>query len=214
MSQDTTPPVDWAALPLFPLQTVLFPGGLLQLKVFEARYVDLVSRCLKSGEAFGVVAIIRGSEVNPPQGEAGIEFESVGCLAQIIEVDSETPGILQVKCKGLTRFAIEHASRADDGLWLGRSVGQPADPRVLPSREQVATAQALSSAITALKTRGVNPFLEPFDFQDAGWIANRWCELLPISLAARQRLMALDDPAVRLQLVDQFLRQKGIVNEG
>lgn len=199
-------------LPLFPLQTVLFPGGLLQLKVFEARYLDMVGLCLSQGSGFGVVALRRGSEVRAP-GHDETEFESVGCLAEILEVDSAVTGILQVRCRGTRRFTVKQRVQAANGLWRAQALAHPADPRALPQAEHEGSARALSRAIQALKQQGTTPFLEPYDFQDAGWIANRWCELLPISVAARQKLMELDDPAVRLQLVDQFLRQKGIVQD-
>ncbi len=71
--------------------------------------------------------------------------------------------------------------------------------------------RALANAIATLKQQGNKPFLEPYRLDDAGWVANRWCELLPVSLAAKQKLMELDDPLVRLQLVDEFLRGKGVV---
>jgi uncharacterized protein len=87
------------------------------------------------------------------------------------------------------------------------------DEAVLPSEDFVDSAQALANAIQMLRQRGPLPFLEPFRFEEAGWIANRWCEILPIPLAARQKLMELEDPQVRLKLVDQFLRSKGIIGE-
>jgi hypothetical protein len=71
--------------------------------------------------------------------------------------------------------------------------------------------RALANAIATLKQQGSEPFLPPYSFDDAGWVANRWCELLPISLAAKQKLMELDQPQVRLQLVDEFLRTKGVI---
>ena len=76
----------------------------------------------------------------------------------------------------------------------------------------VATVRALANAIGALERKGGSPFLKPYRFDDAGWVANRWCELLPISLAAKQKLMALEDPQVRLRLVDEYLRGKGVVS--
>lgn len=200
---------DPSALPLFPLQTVLFPEGLLSLKVFEARYLDLVSRSLRTQHPFGVVALRQGHEVRRP-GEA-VAFEAVGCLAELIEVDSEQAGILQVRCRGSQRFRILSTRQGEDGLWWAEVQWLAPDAAVLPQKEHLASAQALANAIQMLRQRGPLPFLEPFHFDDAGWIANRWCEILPIPLVARQRLMELDDPQVRLKLVDQFLRSKGII---
>jgi Lon protease-like protein len=200
-----------SALPLFPLQSVLFPGGLLSLKVFEARYLDLVSECLRTQRPFGVVALRQGQEVRR-EGEA-VAFEAVGCLAELIEVDSEQAGILQLRCRGTQRFRITSTRQRDDGLWLAQVDWIDPDEAVLPSEGFVDSAQALANAIQMLRQRGPLPFLEPFRFEEAGWIANRWCEILPIPLAARQKLMELEDPQVRLKLVDQFLRSKGIIGE-
>jgi len=74
--------------------------------------------------------------------------------------------------------------------------------------------RGLAEAIAALKAQGTTPFLEPYRFDDAGWVANRWCEILPISQAAKYKLMTLEDPMARLQLVDDYLRSKGVVGCG
>jgi Lon protease-like protein len=200
-----------SALPLFPLRSVLFPGGLLSLKVFEARYLDLVSQCLRTQRPFGVIALRQGQEVRR-EGDA-VAFEAVGCLAELIEVDSEQAGILQVRCRGTQRFRVSATRQRDDGLWLAMVDWIDPDERVPPSEGFIDSVRALANAIQMLRQRGPLPFLEPFLFDEAGWIANRWCEILPIPLAARQKLMELEDPQVRLKLVDQFLRSKGIIGE-
>lgn len=195
-------------LPLFPLQSVLFPGGLLGLKVFEARYLDLVGDCLRTQRPFGVVALRQGGEV---RGSGEVTFESVGCLAELIEVDSPQPGILQARCRGGSRFATDSVAQRADGLWVAQVRSLPDDAELPPTAELTGSAQGLAQAIAALKQQGASPFLEPYRFDRAGWLANRWCELLPIPLAAKQKLMELDDPLVRLKLVDDFLRSKGVV---
>jgi Lon protease-like protein len=196
-------------LPLFPLQSVLFPDGLLGLKVFEARYLDLVGHCLRETRPFGVVALKKGGEVRASAGT--VELERVGCLAELIEVDSAQPGILHVRCRGTRRFEAERPSQQPDGLWVAQATLLPDDEPMLPTQELVGSAQGLANAIARLKQQGAVPFLEPYRFDSAGWLANRWCELLPISLAAKQKLMELPDPLVRLKLVDDFLRSKGVV---
>jgi hypothetical protein len=196
-------------LPLFPLRMVLFPGAMLHLKVFEARYLDLVGRCLRSREPFGVVCIAEGQEV----GSAGAaRLEPVGVLAHIQEVDAEQAGILQVRCTGGVRFRMQGPpTQAADGLWSAPVEHLPEDEVSTPPEALHGTVQALSNAVAALRERGTMPFAEPMRLDDAGWVANRWCELLPVSLAARQKLMELDDPVVRLQLVDDFLRGRKVV---
>ena len=202
-----------AALPLFPLQTVLFPGGLLSLKVFEARYLDLVSRCLREQKPFGVVCLNQGSDVRSNQGER-VRFEAVGVLATLQDVDAEQPGILRVRCIGSQRFRAGPPREQADGLWLADVSLLDDDPALLPPPELAATVMALTNAIESLRSQGHAPFTEPFHMDDAGWVANRWCEILPISLAAKQKLMELEEPALRLKLVDEFLRGKGVVQGG
>jgi len=198
-------------LPLFPLQSVLFPGGLLGLKVFEVRYLDLVADCLRDRQPFGVVALTKGSEIHGA-GKPPVAFQSIGCMAELIDVDSTQPGILHLRCRGAQRFTTESSHQADNGLWRAQVRLLPNDVSVLPTEPLLGSAKGLANAIAALKTQGTRPFLEPYQFENAGWVANRWCEILPISLAAKQKLMELDDPLVRLQLVDEFLRGKGVVS--
>lgn len=196
-------------LALFPLQTVLFPGGLLSLKVFEARYLDLVATCLRESRPFGVVALRSGGEVK--RDSKPVSFEPTGVFAELVDVDSAQPGILQVRCRGLQRFTIATQRQQADGLWLATVEAIDDDPPVAPREALLDTVRGLANAIASLKAQGAEPFLQPYRFDEAGWVANRWCEILPISVAAKQKLMELPDPQVRLQLVDEFLRGKGVV---
>ncbi len=201
-----------AALPLFPLRSVLFPGGLLALKVFEARYLDLVSDCLRRQQPFGVVCLLQGGEVRAGKGPA-VHFESAGVLARLDEVDSEQPGVLRARCTGTRRFRLAGATTQQaDGLWVGSADLLADDEALAPSAELLPTVQALANAIATLKAQGAEPFNLPHRLDDAGWVANRWCEILPISLGAKQKLMELDNPQVRLQLVHDYLLGKGVVS--
>ena len=196
-------------LPLFPLQAVLFPGGLLGLKIFEARYLDLVSACLREQRPFGLICLRQGTEA----GRGAVALESVGTLAHIDEVDSEQAGILRLRCTGGSRFALAGApSQQADGLWTAPVTPVDDDPAELPAPEMLATVTALAQAIGNLKAQDALPFLEPFRLDDAGWVANRWCEILPIPMAARQKLMALESPSLRLKIVDEYLRGKQVVS--
>lgn len=199
------------ALPLFPLRTVLFPGGRLALKVFEARYLDLVSRCLRQSQAFGVISLSQGAEAGPQQAER-VRIESVGVLAGIDTVDGEQAGILKVTCTGLQRFRLLGApSQAADGLWSAPAEPMADDAPEPPPPDLQASAEALARAVERLKVQGHDVVPAPLRLDDAGWVANRWCELLPVSLAAKQKLMALEDPVIRLSLVDGYLRDKKVV---
>jgi len=200
------------ALPLFPLRSVLFPGGLLALKVFEARYLDLVSDCLRRQLPFGVVCLLQGGEARVGK-SAAVRFESAGVLARLDDVDSEQPGVLHARCTGTRRFRLDGAAAQQaDGLWVASAVLLDDDEALAPSAERLPTVQALSNAIATLKAQGAEPFHLPHRLDDAGWVANRWCEILPISLGAKQKLMELDDPQVRLQLVHEYLHGKGVVS--
>jgi Lon protease-like protein len=197
-------------LPLFPLQSVLFPGAQLTLRVFEARYLDLVSRCMREQQPFGAICLRQGSEVR--SADEAVLLETTGVLAKLEEVDAEQAGVLRVRCLGTQRFEIDEPLQQPDGLWTARAWLIDDDAVVAPSESLVPTVRALANAIGALERKGGSPFFKPYRFDDAGWVANRWCELLPISLAAKQKLMALEDPQMRLRLVDEYLRGKGVVS--
>ena len=197
-------------LALFPLRTVLFPQARLGLKVFEARYLDLVATCLREHQPFGVVCLRQGQEAG--WGRSAVEFERVGVLARIDEVDSEQPGILHLRCSGGLRFRLQgDPSQQANGLWVARVETLGADPPHSPGAAMAPTVAALAEAIRKLDEQGRQPFAPPLRLDDAGWVANRWCELLPVPLAAKQKLMELQDPVLRLSIVDGYLRDKKVV---
>lgn len=201
-------------IPLFPLNTVLFPGGVLPLKVFETRYVDMVRECMKREVGFGVVLIKSGSEVG-----AAAEPETVGCLATIARWDMEKLGLLLLHTEGGQRFRILQTRELPDHRLEARVAMIAADKAVHVSTMHVRCAKALKLVIDNLNTKGqaeqgiefVSPFGTPLQFDDAGWVANRWCEILPIPLKARQKLLELDDAQSRLAVVDQYLQQHNIL---
>jgi len=196
-----------AEQPLFPLRTVLFPDGLLELKIFEARYLDLMSRCMRERAPFGVVALRAGSEARSPVGES-IQLHEVGTLAQLIDVDSAQAGILLVRCRGAQRFVVGAMRQERDGLWIAETIPIDADPPALPTSSHAHVVKSLADAIATLTAQGAQPFLAPHRLDDAGWVANRWCEILPLPLEAKQRLMALLDPIARLEVVDSLMRAR------
>ncbi|WP_236580426.1 LON peptidase substrate-binding domain-containing protein [Rubrivivax sp. A210] len=208
-AKGAAPAAGWPdPLPLFPLRLVLFPGALLGLKVFEARYLDLVADCLRTRQPFGVVCLQAGAEV----GGQAVALEATGTLAHIEEADAEQAGILRLRCHGGQRFRLRgQAQRRDNGLWVAPVEPLADDPPRLPGVAMLATVTALAEAIRKLRGLQRTPFAEPYRLDDAGWVANRWCELLPVPLAAKQKLMELEDPVLRLSLVDGFLRDKKVV---
>jgi Lon protease-like protein len=193
-------------LPLFPLRTVLFPDGLLELKIFEARYLDLMSRCLRERSPFGVVALRAGAEARSAEGDT-VQLHELGTLAELIDVDSAQAGILLVRCRGGQRFTVGTTRQERDGLWIATTATTiPGDDAVAPSASHGKVVKNLAEAIATLAAQGAKPFLEPYRFEEAGWVANRWCEILPLPLDAKQRLMSLDDPLARLEVVDSLMR--------
>ncbi len=201
-----------APLALFPLKLVLFPGALLHLKVFEARYLDLIAECMRTGQSFGVVCLRQGSEVG--HNSEALRVEDVGVLAGLEEVNAEHAGILSVRCLGAQRFRLQAPpTQRGNGLWTAPVQPIPPDPPRAPGPAVLPTVTALAEAIRKLQAQADDqaPFALPYRLNDAGWVANRWCELLPISLAAKQKLMALEDPVIRLSLVDGYLRDKKVL---
>lgn len=198
-------------LPLFPLQSVLFPGGLLGLRVFEARYMDLMTRCFKSGDEFGVVLLLSGHEVGPSAG--AVDLAAVGCRAKVLDIDMHEAGLLQVRCKGGSRFVLRSHEPVALGLEVGLVQAMEDDPLATLSARHTEAALALGRAIATLDAHQHKPFLPPYRLDVPGWVANRWAEILPIAAQARQRLMELPDGAQRLDVVDRYLRQHGIVGE-
>jgi hypothetical protein len=200
------------ALPLFPLRSVLFPGGLLSLRIFETRYLDMVTDCLREERAFGVVCLTQGQEVKQASDASTLRFEPIGTLAQVVDVDADTPGLLHIRCSGGARFECRATHLANDGLWWADAAEFMADDAALPpDPEGQPAADALGRALAVLDVQ--QPGLMPHERQldNAGWVANRWCELLPIPLAARQQLMAMADPLQRLHLVCEYLREKQLI---
>lgn len=187
-------------IPLFPLQTVLFPGGPLPLRIFEPRYVDMVSRCLKSGIGFGVLLIQSGEETGPAS------THDLGTVATIVDWDQLNDGTLGVVVLGGARFLLRSARRQDDGLRLGVvELLEPEPVAPLPERFHD-MARLLEGVFEDLGPhyRHVTP-----DFGDAGWVGCRLAELLPIELAQKQHCLELFDPVGRLEFLEPLLKGLG-----
>ena len=180
-------------LPLFPLNTVLFPGGPLPLRIFEPRYLDMVSRCMREQSGFAVVLLGEGEEVS-----SATSFAATGTEARIVDFDRLEGGLLGISCLGRERVRVVEAWREADGLNRGRVLDIAADP-VVPVPIDLdwlkdVVARVLPEAGDAYR------HVEPRD--DAAWVANRLAELLPLSLADRQALLELADPIERLAVLE------------
>ena len=204
------------SLPIFPLNTVLFPGGLLPLRVFEARYMDMVRAAMRDGSDFGVCLIRKGNEV----GERSHEIEDVGCRARIDHWNMEQLGVLEIATTGTERFHVVSKRVQGDGLMVAEIEALEAEPET-PLPTDAADCQLLlrriverldSERAAATGDEPMPPAIaEPYRFDDATWVGNRLCELLPIAHGAKQKLMALTDAPTRLEIVQRYLKQHGIV---
>ena len=208
-------PYTLKSLPLFPLNTVLFPGGLLSLQVFEVRYLDMVRKCQQAGAPFGVVALMQGSEVR--KAGAPIEqLEIVGTLAVIDTLASPQPGLLRLHGHGTDRFRIHAKHQLPHGLWTADVELLPPDTAVLIPEELQPAARALQQALHRLlghdtPSADLVPAPTAIQLEDCGWVANRWCELLPLPPSIRQQMMMLDSPLIRLELVCDVLERTGLI---
>lgn len=191
-------------LPLFPLNTVLFPGGALPLKIFEQRYLDMAKDCLKRGEPFGVCLIAAGSEVGQPATP-----HPVGTLAHIASWDMAQLGVLQVVATGSQRFRILSQTAGPSGLLRAAVALMPPEPvEKIPA--SCARLIPLLRAVVADLGERAPP--APHRFFDASWVGYRWCEVLPIPLVARQKLLELEDSISRLEIIARYLAQKGLLD--
>lgn len=192
-----------AGLPLFPLNAVLFPGGTLPLRVFEQRYMTLVKDCLKRESAFGICLIAEGAEVGAPAVP-----HKVGTQARIVAWDMTQPGILNITVRGEGRFRIQSSEAGREGLLQARVEPIAAEPE-MPVPEALAALVPLLQAMAA--DAGAERLPPPHRFDDAAWVGYRFCELLPIPAIARQKLLELEDPISRLEIVFKFLAQRNLV---
>ena len=206
-------PLTLTSLPLFPLASMLFPGGVLALRVFEVRYLDMVRKCHQADAPFGVVALTQGHEVRQA-GAPEERFHGIGTLAVIEQLEHPQPGLITLLCRGSQRFHITERRHLPHGLWVADVGHQDPDLAVPVPDDLQKIATALAQVLHTLRQRdpdiptAIPPTAAQLD--DCGWVANRWCELLPVPLELKQRLMELDNPLVRLELVGDVLERTGI----
>jgi uncharacterized protein len=185
-------------LPLFPLNTVLFPGCMLDLQIFEARYLDMISRCMKQGQGFGVVCIIDGAEV----GEAAGQFSAIGCEALIRDFQQRPNGLLGIRVEGGRRFRVQRAQLLPDQLtlaeveWLDE---QPEQPLEAEHADLVALLAALS-AHPLVASLGM-----PSEPEGQEVLANQLAYLLPLDAEQKLQLLEIHDVQLRLELLQQLL---------
>ena len=193
-------PTELIELPLFPLNTVLFPGGSLPLKVFEQRYVEMTKRCVRDDSPFGVCLIREGREVGEPAVPAGI-----GCTARIGEWEVPHPNLFHLVARGERRFRILRTSVAALGLLT-------CDAELLPPEPAAEAPDALCRKVLGalIERIGADRFADPVQLDDAAWVGFRLAEVLPLSMEVRQQLLETDAAPARLAMLRKMLDDAGV----
>ncbi len=192
-------------LPLFPLKTVLFPDGPLALKVFEPRYLDMLTQCEKTGNGFGICLISEGSEVG-----LAPKIYPVGTLVTISFWENRSDGLLGISVKGEQKFKVIHQQVRDNELTVADVELMDAEP-VQPLPEQY---QAMVTVLKNVFSTLQHPYITlPKQYDNATWVGSRLSELLPLSLLKKQQLLELDEPMGRLAMLYDEMLNLGMISE-
>jgi len=185
-------------LPLFPLSTVLFPGGRLELRIFERRYLDMVRDCARTGGGFGVCVIVRGREAGEPAVPAAF-----GTVAKITDFSTLPDGLLGITARGACTFHVERTRVRDSGLVIGEVSMHEAEPPTPVPPEYGVLATILERLAEQLG--GDLASADRALFDDAEWVGYRLAEVLPLTLDERQSLLQERDAIDRLRLLAEWL---------
>jgi Lon protease-like protein len=188
-------------IPLFPLNIVLFPGGPLPLRIFETRYLDMVRRCMRDGQGFGVVLIREGTEAGGPA-----ETRDVGTTAKIVDFNQLPDGLLGLTCVGERKFRILSRRRQADGLNIGEVEWLPVEPKECLPQRHVRLAELLETVLPQLGEvyAGIEMCLG-----DAAWVGHRLAEILPMDAGDKQFCLEIDDPLRRLDVLAPLIQIAG-----
>ncbi len=189
-----------ARISVFPLGTVLFPGGVLPLKIFEQRYVEMTKACLRESQPFGVCLIREGHEV----GTAAVP-EPVGCLASIEQWDMPHPGLFHLVTRGGERFRIREMQVAANHL-----ISAAVEPIPPDSRADAVDPLCRDVLHAILERVGAERFPAPLKLDDAAWVGYRLAEMLPLPSGEKQALLELTDAGARLERLRALLVQHGL----
>ena len=200
-------------IPLFPLGTVLFPDGVIALKIFEARYLDMIKQCLREKTEFGVLSVIKNSDLS--EEDVSLSFSNIGTLAQIEDFDPIQPALYMTKSFGTQRFKLISSKQEVNGLWIGQVELLANDPLIPIPQEHQKVVKLLDEIISVIKSENLlddAPFKKPYKVDDCGWVSNRLAELLPLSLAQKNHLLAQTNPRIRLDLITEIIEDDNLRN--
>lgn len=185
-------------VPLFPLNTVLFPEGYLPLRIFEVRYLDLVSESLRNQSPFGVCLITHGKEVGAPA-----DFHEVGTFAHIVDWEKGDDGLLGITVQGGKRFRVLNK-------YMRKNKLQEADIEIINEKfdeELPVRHQLLSDLLRQIGEKfELDQLNEHEKYLDANWVGCRLAELLPLELSDKQILLETNDPIQRLERIQELLQ--------
>jgi uncharacterized protein len=186
-------------IPLFPLNTVLFPDSLLPLKIFEQRYLDMAASCMKEDKPFGICLIESGEEAGPVA-----QPHTIGTLARIGQWDMAQLGVLLITAEGGKRFRILETTVRENLLEAEVEIIADLSPTPFPFERQ----RLLPFLRKVVNDLGPERVTQPHRFDEAEWVGFRITEILPVQNLAKQKLLELEDPLVRLEILETFLDQR------
>jgi uncharacterized protein len=202
-------PLQLKDLPLFPLSNPLFPSGLLSLRLFEVRYLSMMRKCQEVGAPFGVVLLTQGSEVRKP-GQTEL-FHDTGTLATIESLSPIQSGLMHAQCTGVSRFRVLSSQCLASGLWVADVEQILVDPFIVIPDDLRYISQMLEQlSQDPMAQDRLGWKTEQAQYDDCGWVANRWAEILPVKAELKQGLMAMPSPLMRLELVGDILDKLSI----
>lgn len=193
-----TPEPQTLDIPIFPLNTVLFPAGRLPLRIFEVRYVDMTKACIRDNSVFGVCLIREGREAGVP----AVPY-TLGCTARIVKWEVQGAGLFSLITEGEQVFRILDSRRERDGLLRAQVELVEPMPTLALTPEHAALAEFVAELIDKL---GAEHFSAPARLDDAVWVCHRLAEILPMDDDARLELLGLRDPALLLSRIGHRIR--------
>ncbi|MEK9648462.1 MAG: LON peptidase substrate-binding domain-containing protein [Gammaproteobacteria bacterium] len=192
-------------IPLFPLNSILFPKGRISLQIFESRYVDMIRQCLRDQSGFGVVLIETGSEVANPKQK--LDIHRIGTYSSVVDWNQLPNGLLGITVEGQTTFKIVESWREDNDLCKAEVVFRDFDS---VNSDPVDVGEQFQEYVDLLQGLSRHPAIEELklniSFENLREIVWRLSELLPISNRDKQALLELSDPFDRLEQIELYIR--------